>query len=570
MTNRIHEIWPEWNIVEELGSGSYGTVYKAVRTVCGTDFTSAIKVITISADQKEIQTLLAGNPDSGTDLSLWWRGFLKDCINEISSMDLLKGTSHIVSIQDFQIVESPRDAKWEIFLRMEFLKSLNDYMTETESLSEKEILKIGLDICDALKYCGRENIIHRDIKPENIFVSKYGDFKLGDFGIAKIISENNLTHSIKGTQNYMAPEIWKGESYNKNVDYYSLGLLLYYLSNDCRMPFINGDDSFISYSAREEAFFRRIRGEQLPLPKNASPAFAEVICKACEYNPSDRYQTAEEFCEALEKCRTDNPKLSTDEIQNKSSRSIKTVALGALSAVVVIGLIGAVNRFRLNISNNSVTINNYTAQAGGTTAESENNRSGADIREEDRDSTETGGSESNPGESITGDENGFPEDLNSEIADNVYRSFLREYADSWDMNEERKKKLTEAHPDTANDPSYRLLYNLDDLDGNGIDELVMSICTDNDSVHCFDIFTHNEKGDIIDLIPDEDYALDLYDGSLGKIILDGKQQCCRLENGTELVQVSQEEISEKGSNMFWNSIFNLNPDAWVKIREGSM
>ncbi len=539
MKDRIQEIWPEWSIVEELGSGSYGTVYKAVRTIRGIDFFSAIKVITISADQKDLQAL-----------------------NEILSLDLLKGNSHIVSIQDFKIVEASMDAKWEIFIRMEFLKSLNDYLAETEGLSEKEILKIGLDICDALKYCDREHIIHRDIKPENIFVSKYGDFKLGDFGIAKIINENSLTQSIKGTQNYMAPEIWKGENYSSNVDFYSLGLLLYYLSNDCRMPFINVTDSFISYSAREEAFLRRIRGERLSPPQNASHEFAEVILKACEYDPFRRYQSAVEFYEALEKCRTKKKEKNQGRRQKKINAGMKTVATVALAIIVITGLLGVLNIFRLNISNNPFTVNNYSSQSGDTINKPENvaMEEGTNIIEESS-------------ESIVTDPNELSDDVELTTTASVYPSypsFIRKYADSWDMNEERKTQYILIHPDATYDTSYRLLYSLDDLDGNGVDEIVVSICTEDDRVNCFDIFTYNENGEIIDLIPGEDFALQLWDGSLGKIIQNGKKECYRIENGSELVQISQKEISEKGSKMFWSNIFNLNPDAWIEIKEGTM
>lgn len=74
------------------------------------------------------------------------------------------------------------------------------------------MIRLGIDICKALELCQKYNVIHRDIKPENIFVSGSGDFKLGDFGIARTIERASSGLSKKGTYNYMAPEVYRGKS----------------------------------------------------------------------------------------------------------------------------------------------------------------------------------------------------------------------------------------------------------------------------------------------------------------------------------------------------------------------
>ena len=89
---------------------------------------------------------------------------------------------------------------------------------------------MGVDICKALELYQKYNIIHRDIKPENIFVSDNGDFKLGDFGIARTIEKTMSDLSKKGTYNYMAPEVYQGGEYGFSVDLYSLGIVLYRIS----------------------------------------------------------------------------------------------------------------------------------------------------------------------------------------------------------------------------------------------------------------------------------------------------------------------------------------------------
>ena len=122
---------------------------------------------------------------------------------------------------------------------------------QEEVLPEKETIKLGIDLCKALEYCQQLNIIHRDIKPENIFVSRFGDFKLGDFGIARELEKTMSSLSKKGTYSYMAPEMYKGERYDNSVDIYSLGIVLYKIMNKNRLPFLNLEKQLITYRDKE-------------------------------------------------------------------------------------------------------------------------------------------------------------------------------------------------------------------------------------------------------------------------------------------------------------------------------
>lgn len=126
-----------------------------------------------------------------------------------------------------------------------------------KNLTEKEVMKLGIDLCRSLEYCGQLHIIHRDIKPENIFVSRFGDFKLGDFGIARELEKTMSTLSKKGTYSYMAPEMYRGEQYDSRVDIYALGLVLYKLMNHNRLPFLNLEKQLITYRDKENALTRR-------------------------------------------------------------------------------------------------------------------------------------------------------------------------------------------------------------------------------------------------------------------------------------------------------------------------
>lgn len=294
-------VWPEWELIEKIGEGSFGKVYKAKRTERGRSFYSAIKIISIPASKGELDSVRSemNNEQSTRE---YFRNLVEDCIQEIYTMEHFCGNSHVVSFEDFKVVEYLDEIGWDISIRMEYLTSFMDYCTGKE-LTEKEVIKLGCDLAMALIYCRKLNIIHRDVKPENIFVSRFGDFKLGDFGIAREQAHTMSNMSKKGTYSYMAPEIYKGEKYDSSIDIYSLGIVLYKLMNQNRLPFLSLDKQLITYRDKETALARRMAGEKMPAPVNASASFSHIILKACAYEPGKRYRKPEDMLRDLEKLR---------------------------------------------------------------------------------------------------------------------------------------------------------------------------------------------------------------------------------------------------------------------------
>ena len=291
-------VWPEWKIIEKIGEGSFGRVYKAQRTEKGRSFYSAIKIITIPGNRGEWNSVYSETHDEVATRK-YFENLVEECIQEISTMEYFRGNSHIVSVEDFKVVEYLDEVGWEISIRMEYLTSFLDYC-ESKRLTEKEVIKLGIDLCKALEYCGQQHIIHRDIKPENIFISRFGDFKLGDFGIARELERTMSSYSKKGTYSYMAPEMYRGEAYDIRVDVYSLGVVLYKLLNRNRLPFLNLEKQLITYRDKENALTRRMSGERFPYPVDASRNLAKVILKACSYDPEERYQHPAIFRNDLE------------------------------------------------------------------------------------------------------------------------------------------------------------------------------------------------------------------------------------------------------------------------------
>ncbi len=293
----INQVWPEWNEECVLGEGSFGKVYRAKRVEYGRTFWSAVKVITIPKSQQEIKyAKTQGMSDS--EVYDYFRGIVDNLLNEITLMDNLKGAKNIVGIEDYKIVEHEGELGWDIFIRMELLTPFDSFISNP-SFSQKDVIKLGLDICSALEICERNYIVHRDIKPDNIFISRFGEYKLGDFGIARKLEATHANLSRKGTLNYMAPEVYKGEEYGSSVDIYSLGLVLYTLLNNNRTAFLPKYPQPISYKDNEEALTQRLSGKPLELPCNANASLGQVIVKACSFEPSQRYRSASEFKNAL-------------------------------------------------------------------------------------------------------------------------------------------------------------------------------------------------------------------------------------------------------------------------------
>lgn len=294
----IGTYFKEWKIEELLGEGSFGKVYRITRQEFGYTYQAALKVMEIPQSNAELQAV-RNDASSEEEVEEYFQSVIEDIVKEFVLMTRLKGNTNIVSYEDHAVIKNKDRYGWTICIRMELLTSLMKYI-KIADLSNRDVIQMGIDICKALEVCKQYNIIHRDIKPDNIFVSDLGNFKLGDFGIARELEKTTGGLSQKGTRNYMGPEIFRGNRYNATVDLYSLGIVMYRFMNNNRLPFYPPYPEKVRYSDKEEAENRRISGEKLPLPINASPELAKVILKACAFNPKERYQDATQMREALE------------------------------------------------------------------------------------------------------------------------------------------------------------------------------------------------------------------------------------------------------------------------------
>lgn len=291
-------VFDKWTICRKIGQGSYGTVYEIRREDFGNIYKAALKVITVPQSETELQSVLA----EGMTLpqaEKYFYSVVEDIVREFAIMSRLKGTGNIVSYEDHAVIRHSDSIGWDILIRMELLHPLLPYVYQ-HPMARRDIIKLGIDICKALELCQRYNIIHRDIKPENIFISDNGDYKLGDFGIARTIERTTSGLSKKGTYSYMAPEVYAGREYGFSVDTYSLGLVLYRMLNKNRGPFLPQPPETITFSSREQALVRRISGEPLPRPFYGEGRLGEIVLKACAFAPKDRYSSPQQLRQELE------------------------------------------------------------------------------------------------------------------------------------------------------------------------------------------------------------------------------------------------------------------------------
>mgnify|MGYP002555775123 CR=1 FL=1 len=290
--------WPGWTVVKYLGEGGYGRVYEIERELSGIKEQAALKVVSRPVDDAEIEACYENGYDQAS-MKASYQEELQRYVKEYQLMKELQGQTNIVSCDDFAVVPRKDGIGGQIFIRMELLTPLQKATMPTKQsmLSESEVIRLGKDICKALILCEARHIIHRDIKPENILISKFGDYKLGDFGVARV--QDHTTNATKmGTHGYAAPEVEHGQKYGKEADIYSLGITLYWLLNNRRMPFLNADEP-VTAMKNQEALRRRYEGEKLPAPKNGSAKLKQVVLKACAYRPEDRYRSAQELYDAL-------------------------------------------------------------------------------------------------------------------------------------------------------------------------------------------------------------------------------------------------------------------------------
>lgn len=190
------------------------------------------------------------------------------------------------------------------FIVMELVDgiTLKEYIEQNGRLSMDKALDFSIQIASGLEAAHENHIIHRDIKPQNIIVSKNGNLKVTDFGIAKAASSNTLTSGAMGSVHYISPEQARGGYSDERSDIYSLGITMYEMVTG-RVPF-EGDNNV-------SVALMHIQSEMIP-PRQYYPdiysSFEKIILKAAQKKPERRYLTASALIADLKRVQN-NPNI---------------------------------------------------------------------------------------------------------------------------------------------------------------------------------------------------------------------------------------------------------------------
>ncbi|MBQ6564550.1 MAG: protein kinase [Clostridia bacterium] len=299
-------LWGTWYLEEMIGAGTYGTVYRAKQEILGKTYYSAVKHISIPKDEAELRSvqeeLATEDPET---LNRYYDREIQNILKEFEIQKQFAGKEHFVLVYDVLPIHKKEMPGYDLFIRMELLQSIHTRFRNTDD-PEAEAIRLGMQICTGLRDMHRMKFIHRDIKPQNLLVSEDGVYKIADFGTVRKLSGSTAFMSIKGSLDYMSPEMISGAEVGYTADLYALGLVLYRLLNHWRLPFVTSDS--YSEEQRSTANAMRLAGEKLPPPENASEGMANVILKACAYEPAGRFQSAEEMLQALEKLSRESGK----------------------------------------------------------------------------------------------------------------------------------------------------------------------------------------------------------------------------------------------------------------------
>jgi hypothetical protein len=288
------ELDGRYTIVEKLGQGGMGAVYRGTQHSVGRDV--AIKLV---------------KPGLITD-GMVIKRFLREA-------KLASRLSHpnAISVMEFGQTD---DGLFYLVMELVAGRTLEQVLEAERVLSPQRVVRIGAQICDALEAAHDLQIVHRDLKPQNVMVLAKGRdiVKVLDFGIAKSLTpepgNTTLTNagSVLGTPAFMPPELVTEATVDARTDLYSLGCVLYLCATG-QLPFTAG-------TAHEVMVLHAT--ERPPLAKGVPPKLAAVLDKLLEKEPARRYQTAAETREALEAALGDAPAATAEPSAADSLRTM--------------------------------------------------------------------------------------------------------------------------------------------------------------------------------------------------------------------------------------------------------
>jgi serine/threonine protein kinase len=299
-----------YRLLERIGAGGMGVVYRAVRSDDAFSKEVAIKVVQWAAGDETVLQRFR------------------------TERQILANLEHpnIARLLDGGVT-----ADGSPFLVMEIIQGvpIDQYVTERK-LSVREILELFRKICSAVSCAHRNLVVHRDLKPANILVTAAGEAKLLDFGIAKLLdgtSQRTITGACALTPEYASPEQIRGEAVTTSTDIYSLGVLLYQL--------LNGELPYRRTAGTVELAHAICEEPPRPL-HNVDADVENILQMALRKEPARRYGSVEQFSEDIRRHLEGYPILARPDTRRYRARKFMRrnkvpVVAAALIALTLIG-----------------------------------------------------------------------------------------------------------------------------------------------------------------------------------------------------------------------------------------
>lgn len=253
-----------------------------------------LKHISIPESQKQVDALMfTGAASTVEDAQGYYKQIAADYQQELETLETLSASPNIGCYRSYQIEPKEDGVGFDLYLLAEYRKTLLECMDETP-MTHAGAVNLGLDLCSALGSLREAGLIHRNVKPSNVYLGAQEHYLLGDLGIAKIDELKYCSMPEEMLSSFSAPELFSlVGTLEPTADIYSVGMILYYVYNGRHGPF---EDEKTSPRAADKL---RVTGSELPAPMYADYEMAEIIRKACAFQPADRYQTPQEMREAL-------------------------------------------------------------------------------------------------------------------------------------------------------------------------------------------------------------------------------------------------------------------------------
>ncbi|MBQ3137149.1 MAG: protein kinase [Clostridia bacterium] len=309
MSNSLNPVFGEWYTDKQIGTGTDGKVFSIYREKYdGTKEKSILKIIRLGENRNERKTFnLNENEDVyEEEYDGEYEKIIRSIKKNIRSVRKSDDGKYFVRYEDLELRKASDGKGKLILIKLEECRSLTDILKEL-SFTLEETMRLGINICNSLIKCRSFGYIYPNLKPENILFDRSGRCKLGDFGTFSCLEPSKTSIAYKRTQYFMAPEVIRTGNVNCTVDTYSLGLILYMLTNRNRLPFMEPYPQNVTINSYNTATQMRVSGNEISRPALASDELWKIIRKACAFNINERYFTPNQMLSDLKNALANKP-----------------------------------------------------------------------------------------------------------------------------------------------------------------------------------------------------------------------------------------------------------------------